>query len=76
MEGGPIAEQPIELIRSMFDVNVFGDWNWLRVLLKNLLNRKKPVRLCLPHRWEVSGRYLMLLLIVLQNMRWKLLPRV
>ena len=24
MEGGPIAEQPLELIRSMFDINVFG----------------------------------------------------
>ncbi|SEM28157.1 Short-chain dehydrogenase [bacterium A37T11] len=24
MEGGPIAEQPLELIRSMFEINVFG----------------------------------------------------
>lgn len=24
MEGGPVAEQPLELIRSMFEVNVFG----------------------------------------------------
>ncbi len=35
MEGGPIAEQPLDLIRYMFDVNVFGGLNWHKGLSKN-----------------------------------------
>lgn len=37
MEGGPIAEQPLELIRSMFEVNVFGALELAQGFIKNLL---------------------------------------
>ena len=37
MEGGPIAEQPLDLIRSMFDVNVFGALELAGDSSKNLL---------------------------------------
>ncbi|SHL14046.1 SDR family oxidoreductase [Chryseobacterium polytrichastri] len=42
MEGGPIAEQPIELIRSMFDVNVFGGLELAQGFIKKFIEQKKP----------------------------------
>lgn len=42
MEGGPIAEQPIELIRSMFDVNVFGGLALAQGFIKKFVEQKKP----------------------------------
>ena len=39
MEGGPIAEQPLDLLRYMFDVNVFGGLHCRKVLSKNGLDR-------------------------------------
>lgn len=41
MEGGPIAEQPIELIRSMFDVNVFGGLELAQGFVKKFIEQKK-----------------------------------
>lgn len=41
MEGGPIAEQPIELIRSMFDVNVFGGLELAQGFIKKFIEQKK-----------------------------------
>ncbi|MDF2515477.1 MAG: short-chain dehydrogenase [Sphingobacterium sp.] len=42
MEGGPIAEQPIDLIRSMFDVNVFGGLTLAQGFIKKFIEQKKP----------------------------------
>ncbi|WET50125.1 SDR family oxidoreductase [Chryseobacterium indologenes] len=42
MEGGPIAEQPIDLIRSMFDVNVFGGLELAQGFIKKFIDQKKP----------------------------------
>jgi len=42
MEGGPIAEQPIDLIRSMFDVNVFGALDLAQGFIKKFIGQKKP----------------------------------
>lgn len=42
MEGGPIAEQPIALIRSMFDVNVFGGLELAQGFIKKFVQQKKP----------------------------------
>ncbi|CAD0218549.1 SDR family oxidoreductase [Chryseobacterium sp. D764] len=42
MEGGPIAEQPIDLIRSMFDVNVFGGLELAQGFIKKWIDQKKP----------------------------------
>lgn len=41
MEGGPIAEQPLELIRSMFDVNVFGALELAQGFIKKFVQQKK-----------------------------------
>lgn len=40
MEGGPIAEQPLELIRSMFDVNVFGALELAQGFIKKFVAKK------------------------------------
>ena len=42
MEGGPIAEQPIDLIRSMFDVNVFGGLQLAQGFIKKFIDEKRP----------------------------------
>lgn len=42
MEGGPIAEQPIDLIRSMFDVNVFGALDLAQGFIKKFIDQKRP----------------------------------
>jgi Short-chain dehydrogenases of various substrate specificities len=42
MEGGPIAEQPIALIRSMFDVNVFGGLQLAQGFIKKFIDEKRP----------------------------------
>ncbi|SFN34850.1 Short-chain dehydrogenase [Chryseobacterium oleae] len=42
MEGGPIAEQPLEFIRSMFDVNVFGGLELAQGFVKKFIEQKKP----------------------------------
>lgn len=42
MEGGPIAEQPLDLIRSMFDVNVFGGLELAQGFIKKFIALKKP----------------------------------
>ncbi|PTT00067.1 short-chain dehydrogenase [Pedobacter sp. HMWF019] len=42
MEGGPIAEHPIDLIRSMFDVNVFGGLALAQGFIKKFIEQKKP----------------------------------
>ncbi|MEH6307806.1 SDR family oxidoreductase [Olivibacter sp. CPCC 100613] len=41
MEGGPIAEQPMELIRSMFEVNVFGGLQLAQGFIKKFIDQKK-----------------------------------
>lgn len=41
MEGGPIAEQPLHLIRSMFDVNVFGGLELAQGFIKKWIDQKK-----------------------------------
>lgn len=41
MEGGPIAEQPLDLIRSMFDVNVFGGLELAQGFIKKFIAQKK-----------------------------------
>ncbi|REC49980.1 SDR family oxidoreductase [Chryseobacterium pennipullorum] len=40
MEGGPIAEQPVDLIRSMFDVNVFGALELAQGFIKKIVGKK------------------------------------
>ncbi|MDH6253853.1 short-subunit dehydrogenase [Chryseobacterium sp. H1D6B] len=40
MEGGPIAEQPLDLIRSMFDVNVFGSLELAQGFIKKFIEKK------------------------------------
>ncbi|MGE9314017.1 SDR family oxidoreductase [Niabella sp. CJ426] len=45
MEGGPIAEQPLELIRSMFDVNVFGGLQLSQGFIKKWIEQKKPAKI-------------------------------
>ena len=42
MEGGPIAEQPLDLIRSMFDVNVFGGLQLAQGFIKKFIDEKRP----------------------------------
>ncbi|MFC6101294.1 SDR family oxidoreductase [Olivibacter domesticus] len=41
MEGGPIAEQPVDLIRSMFEVNVFGALELAQGFIKKFVAKKK-----------------------------------
>jgi short-subunit dehydrogenase len=41
MEGGPIAEQPLDLIRDMFEVNVFGALNLAQGFIKKFVEKKK-----------------------------------
>ncbi|MDR2274557.1 MAG: SDR family oxidoreductase [Sphingobacterium sp.] len=41
MEGGPIAEQPLDLIRSMFDINVFGGLELAQGFIKKFIAQKK-----------------------------------
>jgi short-subunit dehydrogenase len=41
MEGGPIAEQPLELIRSMFDVNVFGALELAQGFIRKFIAKKQ-----------------------------------
>nr|WP_295863934.1 SDR family oxidoreductase [uncultured Chitinophaga sp.] len=41
MEGGPIAEQPLELVRAMFDVNVFGGLELAQGFIKKFVQQKK-----------------------------------
>lgn len=41
MEGGPIAEQPLALIRSMFDVNVFGGLQLAQGFIKKFIDEKR-----------------------------------
>lgn len=45
MEGGPIAEQPIDLIRSMFDVNVFGGLELAQGFIKKWVEQKKAAKI-------------------------------
>ncbi|SEW52925.1 SDR family oxidoreductase [Chitinophaga arvensicola] len=45
MEGGPIAEQPLDLIRSMFDVNVFGGLELAQGFIKKLIAQRKPAKI-------------------------------
>ncbi|PWW29350.1 MULTISPECIES: SDR family oxidoreductase [unclassified Chryseobacterium] len=40
MEGGPIAEQPVDIIRSMFEVNVFGALNLAQGFIKKFVEKK------------------------------------
>lgn len=42
MEAGPIAEQPLDLIRSMFDVNVFGGLHLAQGFIKKFIEEKRP----------------------------------
>jgi len=42
MEGGPIAEQPLDLIRAMFDINVFGGLELAQGFIKKFIAQKKP----------------------------------
>lgn len=42
MEGGPIAEQPLDLVRSMFEVNVFGALQLAQGFIKKFVAQKKP----------------------------------
>ncbi len=67
MEGGPIAEQPVDIIRSMFEVNVFGALELAQGLSENLLKRKAEKSFS-PHLWAVYGPCLMLRLTVLPSM--------
>lgn len=41
MEGGPIAEQPVDIIRSMFEVNVFGALNLAQGFIKKFVEKKR-----------------------------------
>lgn len=45
MEGGPIAEQPLDLIRYMFDVNVFGGLQLSQGFIKKWIAQKKPAKI-------------------------------
>lgn len=45
MEGGPIAEQPLDLIRYMFDVNVFGGLQLAQGFIKKWVNQKKAAKI-------------------------------
>ncbi|EJL70327.1 SDR family oxidoreductase [Chryseobacterium populi] len=45
MEGGPIAEQPLEFIRSMFDVNVFGGLELAQGFIKKWVGQKKAAKI-------------------------------
>lgn len=45
MQGGPIAEQPLDLIRSMFDVNVFGGLQLAQGFIKKWVGQKKPAKI-------------------------------
>ncbi|MBB4806022.1 NADP-dependent 3-hydroxy acid dehydrogenase YdfG [Chryseobacterium defluvii] len=45
MEGGPIAEQPLDLIRYMFDVNVFGGLQLAQGFIKKWVEQKKPAKI-------------------------------
>lgn len=45
MEGGPIAEQPLDLIRSMFDVNVFGGLELAQSFIKKFIAQKKSAKI-------------------------------
>lgn len=41
MEGGPIAEQPVDIIRSMFEVNVFGALELAQGFIKKFVEKKE-----------------------------------
>ncbi|KMQ61579.1 short-chain dehydrogenase [Chryseobacterium angstadtii] len=41
MEGGPIAEQPVDLIRSMFEINVFGALQLAQGFIKKFVEKKQ-----------------------------------
>lgn len=45
MEGGPIAEQPLDLIRYMFDVNVFGGLQLSQGFIKKWIDNKKAAKI-------------------------------
>ena len=45
MEGGPIAEQPLDMIRYMFDVNVFGGLHLAQAFIKKWVAQKKPAKI-------------------------------
>jgi NADP-dependent 3-hydroxy acid dehydrogenase YdfG len=45
MEGGPIAEQPLDLIRYMFDVNVFGGLQLSQGFIRKWIVQKKPAKI-------------------------------
>lgn len=45
MEGGPIAEQPLDLIRYMFDVNVFGGLQLSQGFIKKWIEQKKAAKI-------------------------------
>lgn len=45
MEGGPIAEQPLDLIRSMFEVNVFGGLQLAQGFIKKWIAQKKSAKI-------------------------------
>lgn len=74
MEGGPIAEQPLELIRSMFEVNVFGALELAQGFIKKFV-AKKSGKIVFTSSMEAYGLFLMLLHIVPQNMHWKPLQK-
>lgn len=40
MEGGPIAEQPLDIVKSMFDVNVFGALELAQGFIKKFVEKK------------------------------------
>ncbi|MDR2238127.1 MAG: SDR family oxidoreductase [Chryseobacterium sp.] len=41
MEGGPIAEQPVDLIRSMFEINVFGALELAQGFVRKFIDKKQ-----------------------------------
>ncbi|GAB3347376.1 SDR family oxidoreductase [Arachidicoccus ginsenosidivorans] len=45
MEGGPIAEQPLDLIRNMFDVNVFGGLQLSQKFIKKWIGQKRAAKI-------------------------------
>lgn len=45
MEGEPIAEQPLDLVRYMFDVNVFGGLQLAQGFIKKWVNQKKAAKI-------------------------------
>jgi Short-chain alcohol dehydrogenase of unknown specificity len=45
MQGGPIAEQPLDLIRDMFDVNVFGGLQVAQGFIKKWVEQKKAAKI-------------------------------